>query len=341
VKEPAASQETAEASSTESSRWAVVTVGLAKTFGPKRAVDGVDLRVVRGSICGLLGPNGAGKTTLVRMLATLLKPDAGRARVLGHDIVDGAREVRRRIALTGQFASVDEDLTGHENLVLLSRLLGLPRRAAKLRAEELLGTFHLEEVARREVKTYSGGLRRRLDIAASMLQIPDLLFLDEPTTGLDPRSRNQVWDMIRALVTRGTTVLLTTQYLEEADRLADRIAVMDDGRLIAEGTSAELKASVGGGYVHVRLSDPMALEAALAVANQTLGTEVRRGADPKTLVGKLGDVAQAARLLGRLAEAGITVDDFTIGRPSLDEVFFALTGRPAEAEPERETRGAP
>src|SRR5215203_5635912 len=235
---------------------AIEAQGLVKTFGDVRAVDGVDLTVAGGSVYGVLGPNGAGKTTTIRMLATLLRPDGGSARVLGHDIVSDAEQVRRAVSLTGQLASVDEDLTGRENLILLGLLLGLRRGAAKSRAQELLDAFDLEEAAGRLVKNYSGGMRRRLDIAASIVVTPRLMFLDEPTTGLDPRSRNQVWDIVRALIGEGTTVLLCTQYLEEADQLADRIALIDHGRVIAEGTPAQLKASVGSGALHVRLLEP-------------------------------------------------------------------------------------
>jgi ABC-2 type transport system ATP-binding protein len=234
-----------EAAIAPQSALAVEASGLVKTFGNTRAVDRVDLAVPAGSVYGVLGPNGAGKTTIIRMLATLLRPDAGSVRVLGHDIVREADAVRGRVALTGQYASVDEDLTGRENLVLLARLLGHARAQAKARAGELLEAFGLAEAADRLVKTYSGGMRRRLDIAASIVVTPELLFLDEPTTGLDPRSRNQVWELVRALAATGTTVLLTTQYLEEADQLADRIAVIDRGSLIAEGTPGQLKASVG------------------------------------------------------------------------------------------------
>ena len=238
------------------STFAIETSDLVKTFGDTRAVDGVDLAVPTGMVYGLLGPNGAGKTTVIRVLATLLRPDAGTARVFGCDVVREADAVRSRVSLTGQFASVDEDLTGLENLVLIARLLGYSRKHARERASELLDAFGLTEAAGRQVKKYSGGMRRRLDIAASIVVTPDLMFLDEPTAGLDPRSRNQVWDIIRALVAGGTTVLLTTQYLDEADQLADRIAVIDQGKVIAEGTPGELKASVGSGAVHVRLLDP-------------------------------------------------------------------------------------
>src|SRR3712207_790216 len=252
---------------------AIETSGLVKTFGSTRAVDGVDLAVPAGAVYGVLGPNGAGKTTTIRMLATLLRPDAGCARVLGHDVVEEADVVRGLVSLTGQLASVDEDLTGRENLVLLGRLLGFRGAAAKARATELLAAFGLEDAATRQVKNYSGGMRRRLDIAASIVVTPELLFLDEPTTGLDPRSRNQVWDIVRALVGLGTTVLLCTQYLDEADQLAERIAVIDHGRVIAEGTPGQLKASVGSGALHVRLLDPDRRDEAVRVAARVLGGE--------------------------------------------------------------------
>src|SRR3712207_455694 len=235
---------------------AIEATGLVKTFGDTRAVDGIDLAVPQGAIYGVLGPNGAGKTTTIRMLATLIPPDGGSARVLGHDIATEADAVRSAVSLTGQLASVDEELTGRENLVLLGRLLGLGRAGARARAAELLEAFDLADAAGRLVKHYSGGMRRRLDIAASLVVTPELMFLDEPTTGLDPRSRNQVWDIIRALAGGGTTILLCTQYLDEADQLADGIAVIDHGRVIAEGTPSQLKASVGSGALRVRLLDP-------------------------------------------------------------------------------------
>jgi len=227
------------------SALAIETEGLVKRFGEKTAVDGIDLAVRAGTVYGVLGPNGAGKTTTIRMLATLLRPDGGSARVLGHDVVADAHAVRSCVSLTGQFASVDEELSGRENLTLIARLLGFKHKAAAARAAELLGAFGLTDAADRLVKTYSGGMRRRLDIAASIVVTPRLLFLDEPTTGLDPRSRNQVWDIVRVLVAAGTTVLLTTQYLDEADQLADRLAIIDHGRIIAEGTPEELKTRVG------------------------------------------------------------------------------------------------
>jgi ABC-2 type transport system ATP-binding protein len=311
---------------------AIETTGLVKTFGDNRAVDGVDLSVPAGTVYGLLGPNGAGKTTVVRMLATLLRPDGGTARVFGHDVVREADAVRSRVSLTGQYASVDEDLTGTENLVLLARLLGHSRRPARERAAQLLAAFGLTDAADRQVKKYSGGMRRRIDIAASILNTPDLLFLDEPTTGLDPRSRNQVWDIVRIVVASGTTVLLTTQYLDEADQLAGRIAVIDQGRVIAEGTPGELKSSIGAGTVHVRLRDAAQRPAAERILAAELGTTVQLEADPVALTARAsasgssqGAAEQAGRALAGLAEAGIVVDDFSLGQPSLDEVFLALT----------------
>ncbi|MGK5441405.1 ATP-binding cassette domain-containing protein [Micromonospora sp. URMC 105] len=318
---------------------AVEVDGLTRSFGETRALNGIDLQVPAGTVYGLLGPNGAGKTTAVRVLATLLRPDGGTARVFGHDVVAEADAVRARVSLTGQYASVDEDLTGTENLVLLGRLLGLKKPAARERAESLLAAFGLTEAGDRQVKKYSGGMRRRIDIAASILSTPDLLFLDEPTTGLDPRSRNQVWEIVRAVVAHGTTVLLTTQYLDEADQLAGRIAVIDHGRVIAEGTPGELKSSVGAGTVHLRLRDPGQRPEAEQVLQAALGVPVQLGADPVALTARVGgggsdlDASRhAARALGDLAAAGIVVDDFSVGQPSLDEVFLALTDHPASAD---------
>jgi ABC-2 type transport system ATP-binding protein len=264
------------------------------------------------------------------MLATLLEPDQGSARVLGYDIVDDADAVRSRVSLTGQFASVDDELTAQENLVLIGRLLGYSRPRAKERADELLAAFDLTDSAGRLVETYSGGMRRRLDIAASLVVTPDLIFLDEPTTGLDPRSRNQVWEIVRALVNEGTTVLLTTQYLDEADQLAERIAVVDHGKVIAEGTSGELKGSVGSGTVHVRLCDPQQREAAEPVLARALGAPVERESDPAALSARVDDPDRVARALTELTQAGFTLAEFSLGQPSLDEVFLALTGHPAE-----------
>ena len=291
-----------------STELAIETEALVKVFGETRAVDGIDLAVRAGSVYGVLGPNGAGKTTTIRMLATLLHPDGGSARVLGHDIVSEADAVRASVSLTGQFASVDEELSGRENLVLLARLLGFPRRAAGERTTELLDAFGLTDAGDRLVKEYSGGMRRRLDIAASIVVTPELLFLDEPTTGLDPRSRNQVWEIIRVLVAEGTTVLLTTQYLDEADQLAGRIAIVDHGKVIAEGTSGELKALVGAGAVHVRLLDPDQRPEAARVLHTVLGEPAQLETDPAALtvraseperVGQRPDRAGPRRRAGR------------------------------------------
>jgi ABC-2 type transport system ATP-binding protein len=309
---------------------AVEAEGLVYRFGNNVAVDGVDLEIAPGEIFGFLGPNGAGKTTTIRMLATLLRPDSGTARVFGHDIVREADAVRERVSLTGQFASVDEDLTGKENLVLIARLLGYSRREAKVRADELLDAFGLSDAASRQAKTYSGGMRRRLDIAASIVITPELLFLDEPTTGLDPRSRNQVWDIIRALASEGTTVLLTTQYLDEADQLADRIAVIDNGRVIAEGSPGQLKGSVGSGVLRVRLRDPGSRPEAGRILSRSLGVAVETPSDPVALLARVSEPERVPEALAGLPHAGIAVSDFSLGQPSLDEVFLALTGRPAE-----------
>ncbi len=315
-----------------SSSLAIEATGLVKTFGDTRAVDGVDLAVRRGSVYGVLGPNGAGKTTTIRMLATLIRPDAGSARVLGHDIVTEGDAVRGKVSLTGQLASVDEDLTGRENLILMGRLLGLPRAAAKERASELLDAFGLSEAAGKLVKHYSGGMRRRLDISASIVVTPELMFLDEPTTGLDPRSRNQVWEIIRALVAGGTTILLCTQYLEEADQLADGIAVIDHGKVIAEGTPAQLKASVGSGALHVRLLDPEQRGTAERLLEREVGS-VTLEPDPAALSVSCSDPDRAALAVAELSRSGVRIADFSLGQPSLDEVFLALTGHPAEEEP--------
>ncbi|MFD0558072.1 ABC-2 type transport system ATP-binding protein [Stackebrandtia endophytica] len=329
---------------TASTGLAIETHGLVKTFGDNRAVDGIDLAVAAGTVYGVLGPNGAGKTTAVKMLATLLRPDGGEATVFGHDLVKEAAAVRNRVSMTGQYASVDEDLTGAENLTLLARLVGHRKPAARARAAELLDAFGLSDAAGRQAKKYSGGMRRRLDIAASIIKTPDLLFLDEPTTGLDPRSRNQVWDIVRIIVGQGTTVMLTTQYLDEADHLASRIAVIDHGKVIAEGTPGQLKASVGAGSVHVRLRDADQRPEAERILAKALSTQVRLEADPVALTARVDgstDEAGAAQLaasaLAELATGGITVDDFSLGQPSLDEVFLALTDRTTSPEPKEES----
>jgi ABC-2 type transport system ATP-binding protein len=305
---------------------AVCARGLVKRFGEVRAVDGIDLDVPRGLIFGILGPNGAGKTTLMRMLATLTAPDGGTARVMGHDLVAEPHAVRSSIAMTGQFASLDEDLTGRENLLLLARLWGFKGAAARARADDLLAAFDLADAAGKQVKTYSGGMRRRLDIAASLIVTPGVLFLDEPTTGLDPVARQGVWRMIRDLAEAGVTILLTTQYLEEADQLADRIAVIDHGRKIAEGTSRELKAATGSGSLHVTLADATRLDAAARLLEARLGGPVQRSPEGARLTVRAGDPAQASEALAGLLADGIALADFSMGSPSLDEVFFALTG---------------
>ena len=309
---------------------AIETSGLVKTFGSTRAVDGVDLTVRRGGIYGFLGPNGAGKTTVIRMLATLLRPDAGEAHVLGHDVLTEAKVIREKIALTGQFASLDEDLTGIENLIMLGRLLGLSSRAARSRGLDLLAAFGLSEAAEKQVKKYSGGMRRRLDIAGSLIVTPELMFLDEPTTGIDPRSRNQVWDIIRTLVSGGTTILLTTQYLEEADQLADRIAVIDHGTVIAEGTPGQLKAQVGSGALTVRVLDEADREDAARVLGEVIGADVHRESDPTALTVRVDQTARAAAALTALEAEDLGIETFSLGQPSLDEVFLTLTGSPAD-----------
>ncbi|WP_138757459.1 ATP-binding cassette domain-containing protein [Modestobacter altitudinis] len=314
---------------TAQTELAIDASGLGKSFGETRAVAGVDLAVPAGAIYGVLGPNGAGKTTTIRMLATLIPPDAGSARVLGHDVVAEAATVRELVSLTGQLASVDEELTGRENLRLLGRLLGCSRAAAKARADELLDAFDIAEAAGRLVKHYSGGMRRRLDIAASIVVTPRLMFLDEPTTGLDPRSRNQVWEIARALVAEGTTILLCTQYLEEADQLADGIAVIDRGRVIAEGTPADLKASVGTGSLYVRLLDPARRAEAAQLLERTVGPVVLEP-EPAALSATGADAERAATAVAELHRAGFPLVHFSLQQPSLDEVFLALTGHAAE-----------
>jgi ABC-2 type transport system ATP-binding protein len=308
---------------------AVYARGLRKRFGEVPAVDGIDLDVPRGMIFAILGPNGAGKTTLMRMLATITSPDAGAASVMGHDLRAEPHAVRAAIALTGQFASLDEDLTGRENLILLARLWGFRGRTAKARADHLLAVFDLADAAGKQVKSYSGGMRRRLDIAASLIVTPGVLFLDEPTTGLDPKARQTVWRMIRDLAGSGVTVLLTTQYLEEADQLAERIAVIDHGRKIAEGTSRELKAAIGSGCLHVALVDPARLDEAAQLLEARLGGAAQRSVEGARLSIVARSPVAANDALAALMMMGIELSDFALGNPSLDEVFFALTGQPA------------
>jgi ABC-2 type transport system ATP-binding protein len=308
--------------------------GLVKRYGDLRALDGVDLQVARGTVQGLLGPNGAGKTTAVRSLATLLRLDDGRAEVAGHDVRRDPDAVRARIGLTGQYAAVDELLSGRQNLVMFGRLLHLGRAGARRRADVLLERFALTDAADRPVRSYSGGMRRRLDLAASLVLAPEVLFLDEPTTGLDPRSRIGVWDAVRSLVADGTTVLLTTQYLEEADQLADQIAVIDHGRIIAEGTADELKRRTGGDQLEVALREDDDLEVAASVVAQACEAPVDVSvAPPRVTVPVRDRVAAMTAVVRELDAAGIVPDDLALRRPTLDDVFLQLTGRRTDADP--------
>jgi oleandomycin transport system ATP-binding protein len=308
--------------------YAVRAEGLVKRFGGTTALDGVDLRVRRGTVMGLLGPNGAGKTTTVRVLATLIRPDAGHATVGGHDITRSGDAVRRLIGLTGQYASVDNEMTGYENLVLLGRLLDLSRSDARARARELLARFGLEDAGGRAPGTYSGGMRRRLDLAASLVGRPRLLYLDEPTTGLDPRSRGEVWDMVRGLVAdEGVTVLLTTQYLDEADQLADEITVIDHGRVIANGTGDELKARTGGQSLVARPADPERLADVARIVGEVTGERPAVDADRASVTAAVRDPDMLPPVVRRLDEAGERLNELSLRLPSLDEVFLALTGR--------------
>jgi ABC-2 type transport system ATP-binding protein len=320
---------------------AIEVRGLVKSFGKVRALDGVELTAHQGQVVGLLGPNGAGKTTLVRVLATLLKADAGTACVLGLDVQRDAAALRGRIGLSGQYAAVDENLTGLENLTMVGRLYGASRRSAKARGRELLDRFDLVEAAGRPTKTYSGGMRRRLDLAAALVARPPVLFLDEPTTGLDPRSRLSMWTLLEDLVAEGTTALLTTQYLDEADRLAHTIAVIDRGRLIAEGTSDQLKDRLGGERLEVRLddtADPEVAVQALAPMSDDLPT-AEGGVVKMSVRDRGGAIVEAVR---RLSEADVGVDDLALRRPTLDDVFLALTGHAAEeaAQEQEQERAA-
>ena len=310
--------------------------GLAKSFGATRALAGVDIAAEGGKILALLGPNGAGKTTIVRILSTLLRADAGTASICGYDVTSQAVQVRQLIALTGQYASVDEQLTGTENMVMIGRLLGLPRPAARSRAAELIAQFGLTDAAGRAVKTYSGGMRRRLDLAASLLGRPEVLFLDEPTTGLDPRARNQVWETVRDVVAGGATVLLTTQYLEEADVLADRIVVIDRGVVAESGTPAELKARIGGQSLEVRAADPaMTAQVTTAVAEIT-GAVPEVHHDTGMVTAPAADPAMLAAVVRRLDDDGIVAAELGLRLPSLDEVFLTLTGHTADSDAEKE-----
>jgi len=307
--------------------WAVEARGLVKTFGDNRAVDGVDLNVRAGTIYGVLGPNGAGKTTTIRMLATLLRPDAGSARIFGHDVMKEPQLVRKLIGVTGQYASVDESLSATENLIIFSRLLGLGRKESRNKAVELLEEFGLTEAAKRPLKNFSGGMRRRLDLAASLIAQPPLIFLDEPTTGLDPRTRNQMWDTIRRLVKSGSTILLTTQYLQEADELADRIAVIDRGRVVAEGTANELKESVGTSSLHLSIHNLKDMQEARRIVERVLEVQSAVSAEGGKILAPMEDADRMADLLIALKEAGIPLAEFSVQKPTLDEVFLTITGQ--------------
>ncbi|MEC0090666.1 ATP-binding cassette domain-containing protein [Paenibacillus macquariensis] len=306
--------------------WAVEARGLVKNFGDNRAVDGVNLNVRAGTIYGVLGPNGAGKTTTIGMLATLLRPDAGSARIFGHDVVKESQIVRQLIGVTGQYASVDESLSATENLIIFSRLLGLGRAEARQKADELLEEFGLTEAAKRPLKNFSGGMRRRLDLAASLIAQPPLIFLDEPTTGLDPRTRTQMWDTIRRLVKTGSTILLTTQYLEEADQLADRIAVIDHGRVVAEGTVDELKASVGTSSLQLSVQNLQDIEVARQFVERVLQIQSNVSYESGKITAPMANADLVTDLLIALREAGIPLAEMSVQKPTLDEVFLTITG---------------
>jgi oleandomycin transport system ATP-binding protein len=319
--------------------YAIEATGLTKRFGATQALAGVDLAVPEGSVLGVLGPNGAGKTTAVRILATLLRADSGSARVAGLDVVRDAARVRSLIGLTGQYASVDEDLTGTQNLVLIGKLLDLPGREARARARELLEWFDLTEAAERTAKTYSGGMRRRLDLAAGLVGRPSVIFLDEPTTGLDPAKREEMWDVVRRVVAEGSTVLLTTQYLDEADALADEITVIDRGRVIAHDTPDGLKHLVGGQRLRVRPTDPGRAGDVAAILADLTGRTPEAGLRGELTV-RVDDDSSLPDLVTRVRHAGITVHELSLHLPSLDEVFLTLTGQPADTETLTDHEGA-
>jgi ABC-2 type transport system ATP-binding protein len=305
---------------------AVRATGLVKQFGDQRAVDGIDLEVHRGEVFGVLGPNGAGKTTMLRMLATLLHIDGGRAEIFGHDVAAEPHAVRRLLGVTGQYASVDENLTATENLWLFARLQGMPRTEARARGAELLEQFDLTEAATKPISAFSGGMRRRLDLAASLLTRPPLIFLDEPTTGLDPRTRGQMWETIRDLVRSGCTVLLTTQYLDEADQLADRIAVIDRGVKVAEGTADQLKSSVGQSTLQLQVADPADLDTVAEEVRRLIGEDAVPSPEARRVNVPLTRTDQAVDVLVALRDRGVAIESVTVQKPSLDEVFLALTG---------------
>lgn len=318
----------------ENKDWAVEAHGLVKTFGDNRAVDGVDLSVRAGTIYGVLGPNGAGKTTTIRILATLLKADAGSAQIFGYDVEKEPQLVRQLIGVTGQYASVDESLSAMENLIIFSRLLGLGRTDAKRKALNLLEEFGLMEAAKRPLKNFSGGMRRRLDLAASLIAQPPLIFLDEPTTGLDPRTRNQMWETIRRLVNEGSTVLLTTQYLQEADELADRVAVIDLGQVIAEGTVNELKESVGTSSLHLSIQNEQYMQEARLMVERVLNVQSAVSTEGGKITAPMTDADRVTDLLITLREAGIQLAELSVQKPTLDEVFLSITGRKTSLEDE-------
>lgn len=312
--------------------WAIEAEGLVKVYGDKRAVDGVNLKVRTGTIFGVLGPNGAGKTTTIRMLTTLLRPDRGTAHIFGYEVQKEPHMVRQLIGVTGQYASVDESLSALENLMIFSRLLGLGRMEAKRKAVSLLEEFGLAEAAKKPLKQFSGGMRRRLDLAASLIKQPPLIFLDEPTTGLDPRTRAQMWDTIRRLVHNGSTVLLTTQYLDEADQLADRIAVIDHGRVVAEGTADELKASVGTSSLHFSLQFEHDIPRARQITEQVLSVTTSVSPEAKHIIAPMTHADKVADLLVQLRDENISLSEMSIQKPTLDEVFLAITGHGVQAE---------
>lgn len=326
--------------STHDTDLAVRATGLVKEFGDQRVVDHIDLEVHRGEVFGVLGPNGAGKTTTLRMLATLLHIDAGEARIFGHDVRAEPHAVRQLLGVTGQYASVDENLTATENLWLFARLQGLGRTEARARGAELLEQFDLTEAARKPISAFSGGMRRRLDLAASLLTRPPLIFLDEPTTGLDPRTRGQMWDTIRDLVRTGCTVLLTTQYLDEADQLADRIAVIDRGRKVAEGTADELKSSVGQSTLQLQLTDPADLSLVAEEVRRLLGEEAVLTPEARRVNVPLTGTDQSVDVLVALRDHDVAIESVTVQKPSLDEVFLALTGHDTHSHPDPRRDGA-
>ncbi|WP_030161338.1 daunorubicin resistance protein DrrA family ABC transporter ATP-binding protein [Glycomyces sp. NRRL B-16210] len=317
-------------------KHAIEVRGLVKSFGEVRALDGVTLAAAPGTVLGVLGPNGAGKTTAVRVLSTLTSPDAGTARVLGHDVAAEARKVRERIGLTGQYAGLDPNLSGEQNLVLIARLLGASRRQARQRAHELIERFDLAHAATRAAAKYSGGMRRRLDLAASIVRRPEVLFLDEPTTGLDPQSRGGLWEIVRELVAEGTTVLLTTQYLEEADQLAHAIAVIDHGRVIASGTPSELKQTVGGLVLRLSPTRPEAAEQLVQLAEWAAGASARR--EDGAVVVPVAHAGEAQAVMARIGQAGVDLAGFGLHEPTLDEVFLSLTGHRTETDHQQKTK---